>query len=205
MSSFTPASNTLWLPSGMPALARRSSACFHLDCQLARMIDVHAHPERMIFRQHRAQLRRDSLRQENRHPCADPQKFDVLDRAQPRKSFSSLSSLKIRASPPLKSTSRTSVCCFKITERLLEIRVQFLFANSANHSTPRAIAAVTRATVRHQKQDTIRIPMHQSRHRHVRIFAAGIGHVVRRRPSFLDSRNHLTPDRVIRIGSPAAG
>ena len=33
----------------------------------------------------------------------------------------------------------------------------------------------------------------------MRIFAAGVGHVVRRRPRFLDSRNDLTPDRVIRI------
>ncbi len=50
--------------------------------------------------------------------------------------------------------------CFEITERLLEIGVQFLFANSANYSTPGAIAAVTRTTIRHQEQDTIRIPMH---------------------------------------------
>ena len=48
-SSFTPASKTLWLPSGMPALAKRSSALFHFNRQLARMIHMHAHPERMIF------------------------------------------------------------------------------------------------------------------------------------------------------------
>ena len=50
--------------------------------------------------------------------------------------------------------------CFEITERLLEIGVKFLFANSANYSTPCAIAAVTRTTIRHQEQNTIRIPMH---------------------------------------------
>ena len=50
--------------------------------------------------------------------------------------------------------------CFEITERLLEIGVKFLFANSANYSTPGAISAVTRTTIRHQEQDTIRIPMH---------------------------------------------
>ena len=40
--------------------------------------------------------------------------------------------------------------------------------------------------------------MHQTRHWHVRIFSTRVGHVVRRRPRFLDSRNDLTPDRVVR-------
>jgi hypothetical protein len=31
----------------------------------------------------------------------------------------------------------------------------------------------------------------------MQIFAAGIGHVVRRRPGFFDSRNHLTPDGIV--------
>ena len=40
--------------------------------------------------------------------------------------------------------------------------------------------------------------MHQPRNRHVRIFAAGIGHVVRRRPGFFDSRDDLSPNRIVR-------
>src|SRR6476659_1581573 len=56
----------------------------HLNRQLPRMIYMHAHPERMMFRQHCAQLRRDALRQENRDPRADAEEFYVLDRAQPR-------------------------------------------------------------------------------------------------------------------------
>ena len=35
---------------------------FHFNRQLARMIDVHAYPERVIFLQHGAKLRRDPLR-----------------------------------------------------------------------------------------------------------------------------------------------
>ena len=50
--------------------------------------------------------------------------------------------------------------CFEITERLLEIGVKFLFANSANYSTPCAITAVTRTTGRHQKQNAVRISMY---------------------------------------------
>ncbi len=41
--------------------------------------------------------------------------------------------------------------------------------------------------------------MHQSRDRHVRIFAARIGHIVGRGPGFLDPRNHLAPDGIVRI------
>ena len=41
--------------------------------------------------------------------------------------------------------------------------------------------------------------MHQTRHRHVRIFAARVGHVVRGCPRLLDARNHLSPDWIIGI------
>ena len=41
--------------------------------------------------------------------------------------------------------------------------------------------------------------MHQSWDGHVRIFAAGIGHVVGRRPGFFDSRDNLSPDGIVRI------
>ena len=133
---------------------------FYLDGELAWMIHVHAHPERMIFRQHCAQLRRDSLRQENRHPRTDPDKFDVPDRPQPRQHLLEPVIAENQSVPTTQKHVPHFSVFFKITERLLEIGVQFLFANSANHSTPGAIAAVTRATIRHQKQDTIRIPMH---------------------------------------------
>ena len=42
-----------------------------LGGQLARMVDVDAHPQRMIFLQHRAEFGRDALRQEDRHARAD--------------------------------------------------------------------------------------------------------------------------------------
>ena len=41
--------------------------------------------------------------------------------------------------------------------------------------------------------------MHQSRHRHVRIFPARVRHVVRRGPCFFDPRDDLSPDRAIGI------
>ena len=41
--------------------------------------------------------------------------------------------------------------------------------------------------------------MHQTRHRHVRILATGISHIVRRGPRLFDPRNDLAPDRIARI------
>ena len=41
--------------------------------------------------------------------------------------------------------------------------------------------------------------MDQARHRHVRIFAARIGHFMRRSPRFLDARDDLPADRAVGI------
>src|SRR5206468_10870517 len=57
----------------------------HFNRQLARMIHMHTHPKRMIFRQHRAQLRCNTLREENRNTRADSQEFYMRNRPQPRK------------------------------------------------------------------------------------------------------------------------
>ena len=53
-----------------------------LSRQLARVVDMNAHPKRMKFLEHLAQFRRDSLRQEDRDTGADPDKLDMFDRAQ---------------------------------------------------------------------------------------------------------------------------
>src|SRR5438552_9420257 len=54
----------------------------HLNRQLARMIHMHTHPKRMIFRQYRAQLRCDALRQANRNARANAEKLNVRNRPQ---------------------------------------------------------------------------------------------------------------------------
>src|SRR5882724_6228664 len=77
--------------------------------------------------------------------------------------------------------------------------MQFLFAGTADDAATRAIAAITRAAVGHEKQNAIRITMHQTRYRHVRIFTTRIGHIVRRCPGFFDARNDLSPDRIVWI------
>src|SRR5205814_8275993 len=80
-----------------------------------------------------------------------------------------------------------------------QIPVQFLRTNAANQPTARAISAVTGAAIRYEKENPIRISMDQTRHRHMRVFAARVSHVVLRCPRFFDPRNDLTPDWIVRI------
>ena len=58
---------------------------FYFNREFTWMVHVHAHPKRVVFGENRTQFRRDPLGQENRYARADAEKFDVLDRAQPRR------------------------------------------------------------------------------------------------------------------------
>ncbi len=187
------------MPSGMPVIRQTLERFLHFHGQLARMIRMHAHPERMIFLQHGAKLGRDALRQENWNSRPDAKKLDVRDRAQPAKNaFELVVAENQGVAAGEKHVAHFGVL-FQITEGLLEIGVQLLLAHAAHDAAPRAIPAVTRATIRHEKQNAIRISMHQTRHRHVRILTAGIGHIVRRRPRLFDPRDDLAANRAIRI------
>ncbi len=121
---------------------------------------MHTHPQRMIFGEHRAQLRRDALRQKNRNPRADAKKLDVLNRPQSRKQLVDLVVAENESIPTTQEYVAHFCVCFEISERFLEICVQFLFANSADHTAPGAVTAVTRAAIGDQKQDAVGIPVH---------------------------------------------
>src|SRR5205814_2565698 len=149
---------------------------FHFHGELARMIDMNAHPERMVFLKHGAKLRRDALRQENRNARADAEKLDVRNGAEPAQDaleFFIAENKGIAAGE--KHVAHFGVL-FEITKRFLEIGVEFLFAHAAHHATPGAVTAVTRTTIRDEKEDAIGISMDEAGHRHVRIFAARVRH-----------------------------
>src|SRR6266480_6590321 len=100
------------------------------------MIYMHTDPEWMMFGEHRAQLRCDALRQENRDPGADANKLDVLNRPQSRKQLVDL----VVAENESITTAQEHVAhlsvLFEITECLFEICVQLLFADAADHAAP---------------------------------------------------------------------
>ena len=67
----------------MPGVRQPAQRLPHLGGQLPRVVRVNADEQRVILPEHRAQLRRDALRQEDGYPRADPQKLHVRDGAQP--------------------------------------------------------------------------------------------------------------------------
>jgi hypothetical protein len=163
------------------------------------MIHVDAHPERMEFLEHRAQFRRDPLRQEDRHPAADAEKLDVFDGAQAAQQILEPPSERRSASPPDKEHVAHFGVLLQVIDGAVEIEFEFLFAHAADDAAARAVAAIGGAPVGDEKEDAVGIAMHQPRHGHVVILAARIGHVGRLVGHLLDARDDLAADRAIGI------
>ena len=124
---------------------------FHFNGELARMINVHAHPERMIFRQHRAKLWRDSLRKENRNPRPDAEEFDVWNCPQTTKQILQFAIAKKERVASRKKHVADFGMLLQIAKGFFEISVQFLFPHPTDDAAARAIAAIGSTTVCHQK------------------------------------------------------
>src|SRR6266516_5696499 len=107
------------------------------------MIDMHSHPERMMFGENRAQLRRDALWQKNRDPRADAEELNVRDRAQSRKQLVDLIIGENQCVAPAQQDIPHFSVSLQIAKAFLEIRVQFLFSRSAHHPAAGAIPTVT--------------------------------------------------------------
>src|SRR5438270_12681008 len=115
------------------------------------MMHGDGHPERMMFGQNRAWLRRDPLGQKDWNTRADAEKLDVLDRAQSRQQLVDLVVAENERVAAAQEHITHFGVLFEITKRFLKIGVQFLFANAADHATARAISAVSRTTTGYQK------------------------------------------------------
>src|SRR5207248_10505206 len=108
----------------------------------------------------------------------------MTNRAQPAKQFGEL----IVAEDECVAAAQKDIPQFgvllEIAERFFEIRVQFLLTDAADYPTARAISAVTRAPIRHEKEHPIRISMDEARHGHMRVFPARVSHAVLRCRAF---------------------
>src|SRR5204863_8477447 len=102
---------------------------FHFHGELARMIDMHAHPERMIFLEHRAKLRCDALRQENWNARADPEKLNVWNGAEPTQDALEFFVAENEGVAAGEKHVADFGVLFEITERFFEIGVEFLYAH----------------------------------------------------------------------------
>ena len=93
-----------------------------------------------------------------------------------------------------------------VGDLLVEFRMKVVAGRVADQPRARAVTALRRTTIRHQKQNAVGITMHESRHGRVRIFAARVAHFPRRGVRFLDARHDLLAYVLVRPeeGSPLA-
>src|SRR6476660_1264911 len=105
----------------------------------------------MIFLQHRAELGRNPLRKENRHPSTDAEKLDVLDRTEPAENFFQLRVAEEECVAARQEDITHLRMFFEIFEGGLEFGVQLLFAYAAHDTGASAIAAIAGATIGHKK------------------------------------------------------
>ena len=133
----------------------------HFRRQFARMVRVDAHEERMKFFQHRAQFRRDALRQKNRDARADPQKFHMRNRAQAAQQMFQF----FVAQQQRVAAAQEHVADFRVRgdvgDLLVEFGMKIVAGRVADQPRARAITAIRRAAVRHEKQHAVGIAMHE--------------------------------------------
>jgi hypothetical protein len=181
-------------------VGQQAQTVAHLRGQLARMIGVDAQPERMVLLQHAAQLGGDALRQEDRHAAADADELDVLDRPQAGEQRVELGIGEEQGITAGEQHIAHLGVTFQVAEGGLEFGVQFLLAHAGDDAAARAVAAVARTAVRHEEEHAVRVAMHEARHGHVAVLAAGIAHLIGIFPGFLDARDDLPADRAAGIG-----
>ena len=158
-----------------------------------------AHPERMELLQHRAQLRRDPLREEDRHAAADAQELDVLDRAQAAEEIPQAAVGKQqRVAAGEQHVAHLGVL-LQVIDGAVEIELQLLLAHAADHPAAGAVAAVGGAAIGDQEEDAVRVAVDEAGHGHVVVLAAGIGEVAGRVGHLLDARDDLAADGAGRV------
>ena len=106
------------------------------------MLDVYTHPKGMIFLEHLAELRRDALRQKDRHSRADSDELNVRNRPDTTQQFLKLVVRKKQSIATGEEHVAHLGVLLEVCEGLVEIRVQLLFAGAAHHSASSAITAI---------------------------------------------------------------
>ena len=164
------------------------------------MVDVDAHPERVVLCEHAAEFRRDALREEDGDAGADADEFDVRDAAE---TFEHGLEPVVGEEEGI-AAGEEDVADFRVGFEVavggFEFGVEFLFAGAADDAAAGAVAAVGGAAVGDEEEDAVRVAVDEAWDGHVGVFAAGVGHFFLMVPCFLDARDDLTADGAIRVG-----
>ncbi len=187
------------IAQGNARVGQHAARAAQLWRDLVRMVDVNVHPQGMILAEHRAQLFCDALRHKHRHTRADADDLDVRDGPQSRQQvIQHLGRQRERI-----AAGKHHVADLGRARDVINLRVVLgqreLRRRVADDPAACAIAAVRSALRRHQHQHAIRVTMHQSRHGAVQVFGQRVLHHGLERNQLLRPRNHLQPNRVMRI------
>jgi hypothetical protein len=165
--------------------------------ELARMVEVDVDPQRMIFREHRAQLVVDALRQRHRHAAPDADDLEVRDRAQLRED---LLQLRVRVIERI-AARHDDVANLGSPRDVVDHAVELDVGRGAfvHRALARAVAAVDRAVVRDHHQHAVGIAVRDAGHRRELLLAERILLTHRAKEIFLRERHDLTQDRIVGI------
>ena len=194
--SLTPASRTLWFPTGRPARVSLSTARETSGVISFGMVEMQVDPERVVLREHLAQLVVDPLRQEDRHAAPDPDDLDVRDLAQAAQDrFEELG----RERQPV-AAGDEDVADLRRPTQVLELGLVVLavevLGRVAHDPRARAVPAVRRALRRDQHQDPVRVAMDETGHRRVAVLGERVLHHRGERLLLAAGRDDLAADRV---------
>ncbi len=162
--------------------------------QLARVIEMRVHEDRVVLLHHLAEFRRNPLRKVRGDATSDPDDLDMRDRAKLLK--------EIFQSPVAQhhriATAHDDVADLRVLAEILERRIVLIerdLLGITDFAPSRAEAAVGRANRAHQKECAVRIPVSDVRHRRVAVLIERINHAVDDVELF-DGRHVLIPHRI---------
>ena len=88
---------------------------------------------------------------------------------------------------------------FEVAERRFIIGFEILLSRTGDDAAACAVAAVSGAAIRHQKQNPVGVAVDEPGNGHMAVFAAGIGHFIGGNERLLDAGNHLPANWAVGI------
>ena len=170
-----------------------------LGGDLVGVVEVQVDPERVVLREHLAQLVVDALRQEDRHAAPDPDDLDVRDLAEPAQDLLE----ELGRERQAVAARDEDVADLRRPAQVLELRLVVaaveVLGRVADDPRARAVAAVRGALRRDQHQDPVGVAVDEARHRRVAVLGERVLHHRGEGLLLPAGRDDLAADRVVRV------
>ncbi len=197
--SLTPASRTLWLPDREAGSRQLVDRARDLGRDLVGVVEMEVDPERVVLREHLAQLVVDALRQEDRHAAADPDDLDVRDLAEPAQDLLE----QLRREGQAVAAGDEDVADLRGPPQVLELGLVVaaveVLGRVADDPRAGAVPAVRGALGRDEHQHAIGVAVDEPRHRGVAVLGEGVLHHRGEGLLLAAGRDDLAADRVVGV------